>query len=192
MEEEGGRINLDSFYVLKKEDKVGGSGSLYGKTIGYKITYRDLIKLMGKESDNTAFNICRKYLGDTKIDNIITDIGMVKTSLENNETSPSDIGLFFQKLYRGLLINGDDNNELLSSMTSTIYADWLTKGIPAGVKIAHKFGRETNVVNDAGIVFSDPSYIVVIMSKNINLIEADNAFPELSKLIYDAMVVGKN
>jgi beta-lactamase class A len=191
MEEEGGGINLDNIYTLKKEDKVKGSGSLYGKPVGYKITYRDLIKFMGKESDNTAFNICRKYLGDTKIDNIITQIGMSSTSLKSNETSLDDIGLFFRKLQMGDLINGSNKDELLSFMTNTIYENWLAKGLPNGVKIAHKYGREAGVVNDAGIVFSDPSYVVVIMSKNADVYEADSVFPEASKLIYEGMVASK-
>jgi len=191
MEEEGGRVNLDSVYILKKEDKAEGSGSLYGKPVGYKISYRNLIKLMGKESDNTAFNICRKYLGDTKIDSIITRIGMGSTSLENNETTLEDIGLFFRKLQEGELIGSGNKDELLSFMTDTIYENWLAKGLPDGVKIAHKYGRETNVVNDAGIVFSDPYYIVVIMSKNVNVNEANDTLPELSRLIYEGIVVPK-
>jgi len=191
MEQEGGRINLDSEYSLKKEDKVGGSGSLYGKAIGYKITYRDLIKLMGKESDNTAFNICRKYLGDKKINNIISQTGMGSTGLKNNETSPDDMGLLFRKLQEGELIGSGNKNELLSFMTDTIYENWLVNGVPDGVMVAHKYGREAGVVNDAGIVFSDPSYVVVIMSKNADVYEADDAFPELSKLIYEGMTAGK-
>ena len=187
MEEEGNGINLDSIYILKKEDKVKGSGSLYDRPVGYKISYRELIKLMGKESDNTAFNVCRKYLGDKKIENIINRIGMGSTSLESNETTPGDIGLFFQKLQGGELIESGNKNELLSFMTDTIYENWLAKGLPDGVKIAHKFGRETGVVNDAGIVFSDPSYIVVIMSKNADVYEADDVIPLLSKLIYNSV-----
>ena len=153
MEEESGGINLESRYVLKEEDRSKGSGSLYGKPAGYRISYRDLIKLMGKESDNTAFNICRKLLGNEKIDNIISRIGMGVTNLENNETSPSDVGLLFRKLQGGELIGSDNKNELLSFMTDTIYENWLAKGIPAGVKIAHKYGREAGVVNDAGYCF---------------------------------------
>ena len=42
-----------------------------------------------------------------------------------------------------------------------------------------------------GIVFSDPSYIVVIMSKDADVYEADDAFPVLSKLIYEGMDAGK-
>jgi beta-lactamase class A len=94
-------------------------------------------------------------------------------------------------LQKGELIRSSNEDELLSFMTDTIYENWLAKGLPHGVKIAHKYGRETGVVNDAGIVFSDPSYVVVIMSKNADVYEADNAIPLLSKLIYEGMVARK-
>ncbi len=195
MAEEDGGLSLGSRYKLKAEDKVKGSGSLYSRPVGYELTYHDLIKLMGKESDNTAFNICWKYLGDEKIREIIDRIGMKDTSLEKNETTPADIGLFFHKLWDGGLINRNNKEELLGFMTDTIYEKWLAAGVPGGVRVAHKYGREVRVVNDAGIVYTDnPSgsetgtgwgpYVVVIMSKDIVDKEADTAFPELSGIIY--------
>src|SRR3990170_1132366 len=87
MEANAGNINLDQKYVLKSEDKVGGAGSLYGRPPGYEITYRNLVRLMGKESDNTAFNIVRKLLGDEKINRVLQKAGMVDTSLTKNETT---------------------------------------------------------------------------------------------------------
>jgi len=184
IEAEKNNFNLDMKYLLKTDDKVSGSGSLSGKPDGYELTFRDLLKLMGKESDNTAFNICRKFLGDSKIQKIIEDIGMDNTSLKDNNTTPKDVGLFFQRLWKGSLINEENKNEFIGYLTNTIYENWLTPGVPKDIKIAHKYGRETNVVNDAGIVFSKPEYVVVILSKNINVHEADLVFPKLSDLIY--------
>ena len=80
-------------------------------------------------------------------------------------------------------------------MTDTIYEDHLRAGIPEGVRVAHKYGREVHVVNDAGIVFSDNPYgpeapqgrgplVIVIMSKGVIEKEADNIFPELAKVVY--------
>ncbi|KKQ48235.1 MAG: Beta-lactamase class A [Candidatus Woesebacteria bacterium GW2011_GWB1_38_5] len=188
MSEEDGALSLNTRYILKTEDKVRGSGSLYNKPAGYQISYRDLLKLMGKESDNTAFNICRKHLGDEKIQDIINGIGMKGTSLEKNETTPADIGSFFYKLWNGQLLNMKNTDELLINLTDTSYEDWLTAGVPESIRVAHKYGRETGVVNDAGIVYSENPYIAVMLGKNVVLKEADSIFPELSKIIYDGMV----
>lgn len=184
MEEERGALSLSSKYKLKNSDKVAGSGSLYSKPAGYEITYRNLIRLMGKESDNTAFNVCRKLLGDSKIVEIINKIGMKNTSLENNQTTPEDIGIFFDELWNGNIVKNDSKNELLGFMTDTIYENWLSAGIPGGVRIAHKFGREVHVINDAGIVYSGEPYIIVLMTKGIVEKQANEVIPELSKAIY--------
>lgn len=183
-ETEAGRINLDEKYVLKDSDKLGGSGSLYGKPAGTILTYRQMAAYMGKESDNTAFNILRKRFGDTKIMQVAKAIGMTKTSLADNTTTPTDIGIFFQKLWDGKIVTQKSRDEILSYMTDTIYENWLVKGIP-DVKIAHKYGRETHIVNDAGIIEDNTPFVLVIMTKGIIEKEADAIFPNLANLIYE-------
>ena len=184
-EVEGGNLNLDTKYTLKLSDKKVGSGSLYAKSVGYTLTYRDLIRLMGKQSDNTAFAIVRNVLGDEKINNIISETGMANTSLEDNETTPYDIGVFLENLWRGNVVSEESKDEIISLLTDTIYEDHLAAGIPEGIPIAHKFGREVHVVNDAGIVFSSKPFALVIMSKGVVEKEADKVFPEIAHMVYE-------
>lgn len=184
-EAEGGSIDLDNKYRLKKADKVAGSGSLYGKPEGYLITYRELVRLMGKQSDNTAFNILVKLLGKDKINAVIRELGMIHTSLDENKTTPEDVGIFFDRLYNGNLISDNSKNEILENLTDTIYEDWLRAGIPEGVRVSHKYGRELHVVNDAGIIFSDKPFVMVVMSKAIVEKEADEIFPVITRTVYE-------
>ncbi len=186
MEEEGGSLSLESKYKLKNSDKTSGAGSLYSKPEGYEITYRNLIRLMGKQSDNTAFNITKNILGEEKIYEVITKIGMKRTSLAENETTPQDIGIFFEELWHGNIINGENKNELLDYLTDTIYENWITKGVPEDVRVSHKYGNETNVVNDAGVVFTEKPFILVIMSKGVVEREANDIFPDLARIVYEA------
>lgn len=177
-----GKINLDEKYILKDTDKLGGSGSLSGKPAGTALTYRRMAQYMGHESDNTAFNILRKKFGDAKITEVAKSIGMMNTSIEGNSTTPYDIGLFFQKLWDGKIVSQKDRDEILGYLTDTIYDNWLVKGIP-DVKIAHKYGREIHVINDAGIIMGDKPFVLVIMTKGVVEKEADAILPELAKLI---------
>lgn len=185
MEEENTDFSLNRKYTLKEEDKLPGAGSLSGKPAGYEITYKNLIKLMAKESDNTAFNICRKFLGDEKIEGIIASIGMNKTSLSENETTPRDIGVLFEKLWDLRLIDEKRRDELLGFMTGTLYEEWLPKGLPSSVKTSHKVGIETHVLNDGGIVQSSSPYVIVVMSKGIVEKQANEAIPKISRIVYD-------
>lgn len=185
MEEEDGRLDLEDKYILKNSDKVVGSGSLYSKPAGFETTYRNLVRLMGKQSDNTAFNIARKTLGDEKIGEIITKLGMTGTDLSRNETTPKDIGGFFEDLWLGDVLNSGNKEELLEFLTDTAYESWLSAGIPDETRFAHKYGRELHVVNDAGVVFASKPFVLVILSKGVVEGEADGVFPELAKAIYD-------
>lgn len=186
VEDEAGNLNLDTKYTLKNADKLSGSGSLYSKPAGTVFTYRDLVRYMGKESDNTAFNITRRILGQEKIENVITSLGLGNTVVlgDDQKTTPYDIATLFQRLVWGGLISDEAIDELLGFMTDTIYEGHLSAGVPEDVKVAHKYGRELHVVNDAGIVYSQDPYVVVIMSKGVVDKEADDIFPQLSKIIF--------
>lgn len=191
LEAEKGNIGLDDEYILKEEDKIAGSGSLSSKPAGTVLSYQDLIRLMGKESDNTAFGISRSILGDDLIQETVNDIGMVNTSLDTNETTIRDTGLIFNKLWSGDLVSTEHRGEMIEYLTDTIYEEWLTAGIPEDVDVSHKYGREVHVVNDAGIVFSDNPYVVVILTKGVVEREADNVFPDLSRVVFEGQS-GKN
>lgn len=185
---EDDEFDLDGKYILKNSDKIQGSGSLSGSPEGTVLTYRELLSLMGKQSDNTAFGIVRDALGDEIINNTITEIGMVSTSIAENETTPKDIGIYFERLYRSGLISEESKEEILNNLTDTVYESWITEGIPGDIRVAHKFGREIHVVNDAGIVYTENPYIIVILSKGVVEQEADEVIPKISRMIYETEV----
>lgn len=184
-EVQAGRLSLNSKYALLEADKIGGSGSIQYKPAGTIYTYTQLVDLMGSQSDNTAFNVVRKILGDEKIGKTIVDLGMKSTSLTENETSPRDIGKLLSELDHGSMLNKIYVDKIFVSLTDTIYEQWLVAGVPEYIRVAHKYGREVHVINDAGVVFAKSRYIVVLMSKGVVEKEGDAIFPVLSKLIYD-------
>lgn len=175
-------INLDQEYSLKNSDKVGGSGSIAGQPAGTVYTYRELLDYMGQQSDNTAFNVCRDLLGDSSIDQYTQSIGLTHTSLADNTTTPRDIGIYFKKLWSGKLVNKTNRDAILKSLTDTIYEDYIPVGVP-DVRVAHKFGKEVNVTNDAGIVFGKSPYVIVVMSKGIVDAEGAQLIPEIAAMV---------
>ncbi|MDO8551380.1 MAG: serine hydrolase [bacterium] len=184
-EAEAGRIDLDAKYVLKQADKQGGAGSMQYKPAGTVYTYRKMAELMGQQSDNTAFMVTRNLLGDEKIQTAINKLGMAKTSLRTNETSPSDIGLFFRKLYGGSLLTREHRDELLNFLTKTAFEDRIPAGLPADVRVAHKIGSEIGVYSDGGIVFAPKPFVLVILSKGIIEREAKLALPQTTKTVWE-------
>lgn len=136
------------------------------------------LEAMGKRSDNNVFNELVKKFGKGTIQDYIDSLAMENTSLEENMTTPSEVGDIFLKLYK------DKNEKILGFMTDTIFENWIKKGIPEGIRVSHKYGREIGVVNDAGIIYSQNPFILVIMTQEVNELEADRLIPELTKMIY--------
>jgi beta-lactamase class A len=181
-----GVTDIDTVYTLKNEDKVGGSGFIIGQPAGTKYTYRELAQAMAKQSDNTAFNAAKNFLGATRIHDVIDTIGMTKTNEENNETSLEDIGRFFEKLYQGKIVSKDSADEILNNLTKTAYEDYLPKVVDPGIRVAHKYGREVHVINDAGIIYTAKPFVFVMMTKGVVEKEAEENWVRLAKIIYEA------
>ena len=184
-ESEAGKVELGQVYKLQETDKIGGAGALQYKPEGYEISYREMARLMGEQSDNTAVNVIINLLGEEKIQATINALGLKNTSISENLTTAYDMGLLFKKLYQEKIVTDEDRDEILSFITKTIWEDRIPAGLPEGIKVAHKIGTETGVVSDAGIVFSNHPFVLVIMSQNINEIEAKKALPEITKKIYE-------
>jgi len=185
-EAEEGRLDLEEEYSLKNEDKLAGTGSLQNKPAGTVVTYRQLARLMGNQSDNTAFGIVRKKLGDEKIKETIRNLGMEKTDLSENETSPYDIGLFFKKLYAGGVVSRTSRDEIIEALTDTLFEDRIPAGVPEGVKVSHKIGNETGSYSDAGIVFSSKPFVLVVMSKNASEDQAPGVMAQIARIVFEA------
>lgn len=184
-EAEAGRIDLETKYTLKNSDKQTGAGGMQYKPAGTVYTYRQVAELTGKQSDNTAFFVLRKILGDEKIQKTINDLGMTKTSLSKNETTPQDLGLFFRKLYAGSVVGREHRDEILSFLTETFDESRIPVGVPEGTRVAHKIGTDIGVISDAGIVFAQKPFILVILSKDALEKETLETLPEITMIVWE-------
>lgn len=180
-----GKINLEEKYTLREEDKIGGAGSLYQEEAGAVYSYRELARLCGKQSDNTAAAILEKVLGAEAIEATIRRLGMENTSFSRRQTTPEDIALFWQKLWEGDL-KEEYREEILNSLTETIFEEQIPAALPAKVRVAHKVGIDEGILHDAGIIFNDPPFVLVLMSKNNNREEAQEAFILLTKALLES------
>ena len=184
-EAEAGRIDLETEYKLLEKDKRGGAGILQSRPVGEVYTYRKLVQLMGQYSDNTANNVLVKILGGQKIQQTIDDLGMKKTNFVEYETTPYDIGLFFRKLYEGGIVTNQHKEEILRFLTKTGWEDRIPVGVPEGVRVAHKIGTEIGVFSDAGIVFAQKPFVLVIMTKEAKETEAKEILPKIAKVVWE-------
>ena len=184
-EAEAGELSLETKYKLLEKDKRGGAGILQDRPAGEVYTYRKLAQLMGQYSDNTANNVLVKILGPQKIQQTIDNLGMKKTNFTKYETTPEDIGLFFKKLYEGGVVTNQHKEEILKFLTKTGWEDRIPAGIPEGVRVAHKIGTEIGVFSDAGIVFTQKPFVLVVMTKEAKEAEAKEILPKITKVVWE-------
>lgn len=124
-------------------------------------------------------------------------ISAVKTFLERNNfkessvgepptTTPSDIALFFEKLYKGELGNQQSTQTMLDLLKKQTLNGKLPKYLPKEVSIAHKTAEIDYFTHDGGIVFSPKGdYIIVILSESDYPPGAEERIAQISKVVYE-------
>ena len=169
-------------FIESEEERI----SLDEKPEGSNFTFRQLAEEMGKKSNNSAQAIVANFFGREKIQSVIDSLGMEDTSYIENETTAYDVGLLLQKIWSKEIISENSRDEIMDYLTNTIYEDWIKKGIPE-VRVAHKYGREVHVISDAGVVFAEHPFILVVMTEGIVEAEANAFIPEFSGLVFKEM-----
>jgi len=162
-----GRVKLDRRVILKKSDKLSGSGILKNVQPGASFTVEKLIGLMVYESDNTATNILTNLLGVAYLKMTFNVLGLKHTSFSRrvadfnsrnrgieNYTTAQDMAYLLEKIYRGELVSRRASEKCLQLLKLQRVNDRIPKYLPAQAFVAHKTGLERAVCHDVGIIFS--------------------------------------
>ncbi|NIT03871.1 hypothetical protein GTO10_02980 [Candidatus Saccharibacteria bacterium] len=99
--------------------------------------------------------------------------------------TPKEAGELFRKLHEGELINQENQEELLGFLTDTEFEDRIPQGVPEEVRVAHKIGTLAGVYSDAGIVYAEDSFVLVIMTKDAQEKEALEMLPQITRAVWD-------
>lgn len=182
---ESGKYTLQTKLELKDENKSYVVDPLYHYPEGTFFTIESLLYYMIHFSDNTAWDILQDNLGSTAfIDlRIHTELLLPRTNRVPFETTASELGLMFERLYNHEYLSQEHTEyllELLSGVSSN-QNDRIVAGLPAGTKVAHKIGNWAGTWEDAGIVYSAfGDYIIVVLNKETTTAKARKKIPEIS------------
>jgi len=183
---EKGRLTFEDQYGLQKKDiQDYGTGSMRYDRLGTVYTYNDLLELSGKKSDNTAAYVLSKIVGERKLGNLMASLEMKNTSIEDNITTPEEMGWLFVELYKGRLLKNEFREKFYGYLTNTDFEDRIPMGAPDIIAVMHKIGSEIGVINDCGIVFETNPYVLCILSKNVKEAEALEVLPKISRLVWE-------
>lgn len=183
-EVEAGVLKEDQVYQLKAGDKQEGTGSMQDKAPGTKYSYKELVRLCGIESDNTALNVLLKIINYQSIKKLLKDNELEKTSLPDSLTTPFEAGRLFELLFKGKLLKEKNQEKLFGFLTNTFWEERIPAGVPKEIKVAHKIGTQKGVYSDCGIIFGETPYVLCILGNKIVMSEAEEVLPEISRLIW--------
>ena len=139
--------------------------------------YEDLFVAIGKYSDNDAPVTLANLVGRDKIESKLRQMGMKSSSFAENTTTARDVSMMWREVYK--------IPELWPYLEDSIFEDRIRPALPKDVTFIHKIANNDTMWADSGIVKSDRSFILVIMNKDVDFDEANEALQVIAKKVWD-------
>jgi len=178
-----------SVFALKPDDD--SETDLY-KAVGQTRTLDQLCDLMVTVSSNFATNLLIQKLGIDNIRATVTALhadGMdIKRGVEdqkafdkglNNTTTASGLATLLVAIANGKAVDAESSAKMVEVLERQKFNEGIPAGVPKNILVAHKTGEITKIHHDAGIVYADRPFVIVVLVRGI----AD--FKQSSALIAD-------
>lgn len=157
------RYDLSRTFVYTKDNYREGSGIIQNAEEGTEYTYRELVELAIRKSDNVAFGELREVFGYSDFYAFNTRLGVNSVRKRFNDITAADMAKYLREMYT--FIETDENY-------GAVFKDWLCNSahsvmIPYAVyptTTAHKYGWDEEAYHDAAIVYDEHPYLLVILS----------------------------
>jgi beta-lactamase class A len=187
-----GGVDLeDEISMLRSDVQAYGTGVLYTRRVGYTMTLRECAEFMIKESDNTAWVMLNRYLGQENIEAELYETGARSTEYWiPNTTTPNDVLLMLKAIADPSYTTPELSAEMLDLMTDTSFEDRLPQPLPEGTRVAHKIGSYGDTFSDAGMVFpkgsrrTEDAYFIVVIAGDTTEGTARSAIQDMSLATY--------
>ena len=151
------------------------------KAIGGTMTLRQLCDAMITTSSNLAANLLIERLGVDRIRGTVHALGadgmQVRRGVEdgkafdqglNNTTTARSLLVLFEKLAHGPVVSAKADADMLAMLARQTFNDAIPAGVPPGTRVAHKTGTITRIHHDAGIVYGDRPYVLVVLVRGVD------------------------
>jgi beta-lactamase class A len=165
---------------------------------GVFYTVDDLLARMISYSDNQAYYVLLQYLaqispGKDLLKETLRDLGVIdpKDVADETITVKSYSSIFIQLYHASFLGKKELSEKALVLLANTDFQKGIEAGVPAGVKVAHKFGEREfqdgrKQLHDCGIVYYPGNpYLVCVMTRGDDLDKLAGAISLISKMVYE-------
>jgi len=188
-----GRLSLDDRILVVNEFHSIVDGSAYSldtgddsdaevyKHLGGRLSYRELAEAMITVSSNFAANLIIEHLGATSIQKTVDAMGAggmhVLRGVEddkafekglNNSTTARALLTIMESIAKGRAVDRSASDEMIAILKRQKFNDRIPAGLPPGIPVAHKTGEITRIQHDAGIVYAERPFVLVILVRGLD------------------------
>jgi beta-lactamase class A len=153
-------------------------------------TVRDALTQMITTSDNYAALLLSEKVRLSSVAAFLKEHNFgesaVGTTGGSPTSTPSDVALFFEKLYNGELANEHYTDEMMNVLKNQRLTNGIPKYLPDTSKVADKTGEIGAFKHDAAIILTDNGeYIIVVMSETDAPLAAQERIALVSKVVFN-------
>ncbi len=197
-----GELDLEEeISVLPGDVQDYGNGEVLTFPVDYSLSLREGAYRLVKHSDNIAWAMLNRRLGEDKIRAELEDMG-IKNSRYSDRLSgyvatPNDVLLLLEKISDPQFTSEKLSAEMLEAMTETTSEDRIPEKLPHDVRVAHKTGSYADNFGDAGVMFYrdgqgvEKRYDLVVLAKGAGEDQARDAIQSMSRAVYEASTGAK-
>jgi beta-lactamase class A len=174
-----------SVFTLKPADD--SEADLY-KAVGQTRTLDQLCDLMVTVSSNFATNLLIQKLGIDNIRATVTSLhadGMdIKRGVEdqkafdkglNNTTTAHGLVTLLVAIANGKAVDSDSSAKMVEILERQKHNEGIPAGVPKNIWVAHKTGEITKIHHDAGIVYAERPFVIVVLVRGIEDFDQSSA-----------------
>jgi beta-lactamase class A len=167
-------------------------------TVGQYYTIEELLRYSLSYSDNLAFFLTLDYMnknipnGGARLLQIFHELGILDPrDLAQETISVRNYAGLYRQLYNVSFLSPTHSETVLSWLSESVYTKGLKAGVPASVKVAHKFGERvlpdgSKQLHDCGIVyFPKNPYLLCVMTEGSDWEKMADLLRAISQMVYE-------
>jgi beta-lactamase class A len=138
---------------------------------GKKYTIRELLQYMISYSDNKANWLLKDFMDAKTYNDMFVDfclgLPLPDQKPEEIQISAKDYSVFMRTLFNSTYLQPENSELAVSMMAACDFEDGFMKGMPAGTKMAHKFGEWDNhqefQLHESGIIYTSRRQVLCMI-----------------------------
>lgn len=207
-----GKLKLTDSLPIKNEFRSLADGSVFTlspaddsetdlyKAVGQTRTLDQLCDLMVIVSSNFATNLLIQKLGIENIRAMVTSLhadGMnVLRGVEdnkafekglNNTTTARGLATLLVAIANGKAVDPDASSKMVEILERQKFNEGIPAGVPKNIRVAHKTGEITEIHHDAGIVYAERPFVIVVLVRGIrDFSQSSSLIADITRDLYQA------